>query len=141
MTAITPLAAMHGTLESMAEKFTDALPPQIDANKFISVAKTTLTMNPSLLNADKTSLLATFMKAAQDGLLLDGKEAAAVKYGNSIQYLPMLEGVLKTLHNSGLIKTISAEVVYEKDLFDYELGSTPKITHKPLITGDRGKPI
>ena len=28
MTAITPLAAMHGTLESMAEKFTDALPPQ-----------------------------------------------------------------------------------------------------------------
>ena len=141
MTAITPLAAMHGTLESMAEKFTDALPPQIDAAKFISVAKTTLTMNPSLLNADKTSLLATFMKAAQDGLLLDGKEAAAVKYGNSIQYLPMLEGVLKTLHNSGLIKTISAEVVYEKDLFDYELGSTPKITHKPLITGDRGKPV
>ena len=141
MTAITPLAAMHGTLESMAEKFTDALPPEIDAAKFISVAKTTLTMNPSLLNADKTSLLATFMKAAQDGLLLDGKEAAAVKYGNSIQYLPMLEGVLKTLHNSGLIKTISAEVVYEKDLFDYELGSTPKITHKPLITGDRGKPI
>ena len=141
MTSITPLAAMHGTLESMAEKFTDALPPQIDANKFISVAKTTLTMNPALLNADKTSLLATFMKAAQDGLLLDGKEAAAVKYGNSIQYLPMLEGVLKTLHNSGLIKTISAEVVYEKDLFDYELGSTPKITHKPLIVGDRGKPM
>ena len=26
-------------------------------------------------------------------------------------------------------------------MFDYELGTTPKITHKPLITGDRGKPI
>ena len=26
-------------------------------------------------------------------------------------------------------------------MFDYELGTAPKITHKPLITGDRGKPI
>ena len=81
------------------------------------------------------------MKAAQDGLYLDGKEAAAVQYGQSVQYIPMVEGIIKVLHNSGLIKTISAEVVYENDLFDYELGTAPKITHKPLITGDRGKPI
>ena len=81
------------------------------------------------------------MRAAQDGLYLDGKEAAAVQYGNSVQYIPMVEGIIKVLHNSGLIKTICAEVVYEKDLFDYELGTAPKITHKPLITGDRGKPI
>ena len=53
----------------------------------------------------------------------------------------MVEGIIKVLHNSGFIKTISAEVVYENDLFDYELGTAPKITHKPLITGDRGKPI
>ena len=83
----------------------------------------------------------TFMRAAQGGLYLDGKEAAAVQYGNSVQYIPMVEGIIKVLHNSGLIKTICAEVVYENDLFDYELGTAPKITHKPLITGDRGKPI
>ena len=27
------------------------------------------------------------------------------------------------------------------DLFDYELGTKPQLTHKPLIVGDRGKPI
>ena len=107
----------------------------------ISVAKLTLNKNPRLLQADKQSLMQTFMKAAQDGLYLDGKEAAAVQYGQSVQYIPMVEGIIKVLHNSGLIKTISAEVVYENDLFDYELGTAPKITHKPLITGDRGKPI
>jgi len=141
MTSITPLVAMQGTLEKMADKFTEALPKQMDVNKFISVAKLTLNKNPRLLQADKTSLMQTFMKAAQDGLYLDGKEAAAVQYGQSVQYIPMVEGIIKVLHNSGLIKTISAEVVYENDLFDYELGTTPKITHKPLITGDRGKPI
>ena len=138
--SITPLVAMQGTLEKMADKFTEALPRQMDVNKFISVAKLTLNKNPRLLQADKTSLMQTFMKAAQDGLYLDGKEAAAVQYGQSVQYIPMVEGIIKVLHNSGLIKTISAEVVYENDLFDFELGTNPKLTHKPAILGDRGKP-
>ena len=139
--SISPLVAMQGTLEKMADKFTEALPRQMDVNKFISVAKLTLNKNPKLLQADKTSLMQTFMKAAQDGLYLDGKEAAAVQYGQSVQYIPMVEGVIKVLHNSGLIKTLCAEVVYENDLFDYELGTKQHITHKPLITGDRGKPV
>ena len=131
MTAITPLVAMQSTLEKMADKFTEALPKQMDVNKFISVAKLTLNKNPRLLQADKNSLMQTFMDAAKDGLYLDGREAAAVQYGQSVQYIPMVEGIIKVLHNSGLIKTISAEVVYENDLFDYELGTAPKITHKP----------
>ena len=139
--SISPLVAMQGTLEKMADKFREALPPTMDESKFISVLKLTLNKNPKLLQADKNSLLQTFMSAAKDGLYLDGKESAAVQYGQSVQYIPMVEGVIKVLHNSGLIKTLCAEVVYENDLFDYELGTKQHITHKPLITGDRGKPV
>ena len=139
--SISPLVAMQGTLEKMADKFREALPPTMDESKFISVLKLTLNKNPKLLQADKNSLLQTFMSAAKDGLYLDGKESAAVQYGQQVNYIPMVEGIIKVLHNSGLIKTISAEVVYENDLFDYELGTAPKITHKPLIVGDRGKPM
>ena len=139
--SISPLVQMQGTLEKMADKFKEALPSTMDEWKFISVAKLTLNQNPKLLQADRNSLMQTFMRAAQDGLYLDGKEAAAVQYGQSVQYIPMVEGVIKVLHNSGLIKTLSAEVVYENDLFDYELGTKQHITHKPLITGDRGKPV
>ena len=139
--SISPLVAMQGTLEKMADKFTEALPRQMDVNKFISVAKLTLNKNPKLLQADKTSLMQTFMKAAQDGLYLDGREAAAVQYGNQVNYLPMVEGVIKLMHNSGLIKTISAEVVYENDCFEYELGSNPHVKHIPLLVGNRGNRI
>tara|TARA_B000000609_G_scaffold125145_1_gene99081 strand:- start:35 stop:832 length:798 start_codon:yes stop_codon:yes gene_type:complete len=139
--SISPLVAMQGTLEKMADKFREALPPTMDESKFISVLKLTLNKNPRLLQADKNSLLQTFMSAAKDGLYLDGKESAAVQYGQSVQYIPMVEGIIKVLHNSGLIKTLCAEVVYENDLFDYELGTKQHITHKPLITGDRGKPV
>ena len=141
MTTVSPLVAIQGTLEKMADKFNEALPQHMEVNKFISVAKLTLNKNQNLVNADRNSLLQTFMDSAKDGLYLDGKEASAVLYGNQVKYIPMVEGVIKVLHNSGLIKSICAEVVYENDLFDYELGTAPKITHKPLITGDRGKPI
>ena len=60
MTAITPLVAMQSTLEKMADKFTEALPKQMDVNKFISVAKLTLNKNPRLLQADKNSFDANF---------------------------------------------------------------------------------
>ena len=139
--SITPLVAMQTTLEKMADKFKEALPQHMEVSKFISVLKLTLNKNPKLVEADQNSLLATFMKAAQDGLLLDGRESAAVLYGNQVNYLPMVEGIIKLMHNSGLIKTISAEVVYENDCFEYELGSKPYVKHIPLLVGDRGNRI
>ena len=93
--AITPLVAMLGTIEKMSPKFMEALPKHMEVNKFISVLKLTLNKNPRLVQADQNSLMQTFMKAAQDGLYLDGKEAAAVQYGQSVQYIPMLAGVIK----------------------------------------------
>ena len=138
--SITPLAAMNQTIDQMADRFNKVLPKEMQG-KFSSVLKLTMSKNSRLLQADKMSLIQTFMNAATDGLYLDGKEAAAVQYGQQINYLPMVEGVIKLMHNSGLIKTICAEVVYENDLFDYELGTNQHITHKPLITGDRGKPV
>ncbi len=141
MTTVSPLVAIQGTLEKMADKFNEALPPHMEVNKFISVAKLTLNKNQNLVNADRNSLLQTFMDSAKDGLYLDGKEASAVLYGNQVKYIPMVEGVIKLMHNSGLIKTISAEVVYENDCFEYALGSKPHVKHIPLLVGDRGNRI
>ena len=64
MTSITPLVAMQGTLEKMADKFREALPPTMDESKFISVLKLTLNKNQNLVNADRNSLLQTFMDSA-----------------------------------------------------------------------------
>jgi recombination protein RecT len=33
---------------------------------------------------------------------------------------------------------LEAHMVYENDEFDYEQGSAPKVTHKPLVFGERG---
>ena len=144
-TELTPIEAMRGTLVKMQPEFQAALPPQIPVEKFIRTTLTAVQMNPELLGADRRSLLGACMKAAQDGLLLDGREAAPVifrtKEGPKVQYMPMVGGILKKIRNSGELASISAHVVYDKDHFEYELGDNENIVHKPFLGEDRGKPI
>ena len=143
--SITPMESMRGTLTSMSNEFEAALPPQISVDKFIRTTLTAVQMNPDLLQADRKTLLGTCMKAAQDGLMLDGREAAPVifggKGGKTVAYMPMVGGILKKIRNSGELASISAQVAYSNDMFDYQLGDDEKIIHKPLLGGDRGTPI
>lgn len=140
--AIAPIEAFRQTLTQMEREFAVALPPQIPVQKFVRTVVTTVQMNPDLLNADRRSLFATAMKAAQDGLLLDGREAAPVifrtKEGPKVQYMPMIGGLLKKLRNSGELLSISAHTAHENDKFEYELGDDEKIVHKPRLDGPRG---
>ena len=142
---LTPMEAMRGTLVKMQPEFAAALPPQIPVEKFIRTTLTAVQMNPELLGADRRSLLGACMKAAQDGLMLDGREAAPVifrtKEGPKVQYMPMVGGILKKIRNSGELASISAQVVYDKDHFEYELGDDERIVHKPFLGENRGKQI
>jgi len=143
-TALTTMTQMRNTLTSMSAEFAAALPAQIPVERFVRIALTAVQMQPALLDADRRSLLATCMRAAQDGLLLDGREAAPVvfktKNGPVVQYMPMLAGILKKVRNSGELASIAAHVVYEHDTFDYVLGDDERIRHKPSLE-DRGKAI
>lgn len=144
-TALTPIQAMRSTLTKMSDDFRSALPPQIPVDKFIRTTLTAIQMQPDLLDTDRRSLLGACMKAAQDGLIPDGREAALVifrsKEGPKTQYMPMVGGILKKMRNSGEIASISANVVYSNDSFSYELGDFERIEHKPLLGGDRGRAI
>lgn len=142
---LAPMEALRQTLIRMESEFRAALPPQIPVDKFLRTTVTAIQMQPALLEADRRSLLGACMKAAQDGLLLDGREAAAVIFGGKggarVQYMPMLGGLLKKLRNSGELASIAAHVVYDTDQFTYELGDNESITHKPSLGSSRGKPI
>lgn len=144
ITKLTPMEAVRSSLTKMEREFANALPPQIPPQKFIRTTVTAVQMNPDLLDADRRSLFAACMKAAQDGLLLDGREAALVvfrtKSGPMVQYMPMIGGLLKKMRNSGEIASFSAHVAHENDQFVYELGDEERIVHKPAM-GDRGRAI
>lgn len=143
----SPAQEFRGQFEKMSGEISAALPPHIPVERFMRVVLTAVNSNPALLNADRRTLFEAAMKAAQDGLLPDGRDGAFVifrtKDGNSwiekVQWMPMVGGVLKKIRNSGELLSISAHVAYEHDEFTYALGDDERIEHKPTL-GDRGKP-
>jgi len=139
MTARGEIQLFRDTLDNAKDQFLKALPPQIPVDKFTRTVMTAVQMQPSLLGGDRRSLIASCMKAAQDGLLVDGREAALVMFGDNVQYMPMVSGIVKKLHQSGEIRDIAVHVAYEGDEFMYELGDCERIVHRPTF-GDKGAP-
>lgn len=117
----------------------------ISVNRFLATAKTAIQTHPQkdkLENADRNSLYLAIKKSAGEGLMPDGREAALVVYGNTVQYQPMVQGLVKLARNSGEIESINSEVVFENDEFElyYDFDGT-KFKHSPNWSGDRGHPI
>lgn len=145
--ALTPVDALKKDLSAMKSQFQMALPKHISVEKFTRVLITAIATSPNLVSADRSSLFASCMKAAQDGLLPDGKESAIVTFKNKsgaliAQYMPMVSGILKKVRNSGELSSITAQVVYEKDDFKFWIDSSGEhLEHRPSMFGDRGKAI
>lgn len=140
---------IRNDINGMEGQFKLALPPHIPSQKFVRTVLTAIQNNPDLLEADRQSVLSSCMKAAQDGLVIDNREASLVVFNSKdgdrwvkkAQYMPMVAGILKKARNSNTISTIAAHVAYEKDKFFYVLGDEEKIVHEPFMGGDRGKPL
>lgn len=139
---LTPQQALKHNLMKMKDTFKDALPSHIKPEKFVNVLMTAVNLNPSLANADRGSLFNACMKAAQDGLIPDGKEAALVTFKNQVNYMPMIAGILKKVRNSGELATIVANIIHKNDPFEYYVDSDGEhLKHSPEIFGDRGEVV
>lgn len=124
--------------------------PEGDAamEKFTAVTIRAVQEDDDLLKADRKTLFLACQRATQDGLMPDKREGALVIYNTNVgtkqdpqwikkvQWQPMIQGIRKKLAQAGW--DIRAEIVYEKDEFDFELGDTPRIVHRPKAFGDRG---
>jgi recombination protein RecT len=132
-TALAPVEEVRQTLTAaMSQQFRAVMPTQKHVERFVRVVMTAVQNNPDLLQADRRTFYGACMKSAQDGLLPDGREAVLVIYSSTVQYQPMVEGLLKKFRNSGECKgTPNVQVVRESDEFDYALGDNPYIHHKP----------
>lgn len=128
-------------LEKMKPEFAKALPAHLPAERFVRTTISALQNNPDIATCEKTSVLSACMKAAQDGLTLDGREAALVKYGTKAMYLPMVAGIMKLVRNSGQLSSLTAQIVYEKDKFSYNPATGEAPNHEPDWFGTRGKVI
>jgi recombination protein RecT len=127
---LSPSQQFRVELEKMGDQFAAALPSHIKPEKFQRVVMTAVISDPEILRADRKSLMESAIRAAQDGLLPDKREGAFVvfntkvkdengkdKWIKAVQWMPMVGGIIKRIHQSGDIKMLTARVVYGGDHF------------------------
>lgn len=146
----SPSVMFSTKLQDQREAIAKQLPRGIEADRFIRTAITTVNLNPELLQCTPASLYASFMQAAKDGLLPDGKEAVVQPYNVKIkgqngerdrwekraQYMPMVKGIIQVMYRTGDVAMVDGVAIYEKDQFEYERGDHPRIVHRPYMGMD-----
>lgn len=137
--ALTKIKDKIGGMES---EFKKTLPASITSERFVRTAQTAIFTTRNIDKVtDMNSFVTEVAKAAQDGLILDGREAALViDHKGRARYTPMVRGLLKLAHNSGAIKGMVVEVVRRGDKFSHKPSSLIEpITHEVDHEAERGE--
>lgn len=148
--AQSPIVQFRTQLEKRADEYAMVLPSHITPEAFQRTVLTAVQTDPTLLHADRQSLLLACMQAAQDGILPNKREGALVIFNKNykddqgkwhkaqiVQYMPMVYGLRKKILQSKEITDITASVVYRAEVeggfFIYEEGTEAVLRHRPML--------
>ncbi|MGP1366469.1 MAG: recombinase RecT [Schwartzia sp. (in: firmicutes)] len=134
---------MKALIVSMEGQIKKALPSVITPERFTRMVLTALSTTPKLKECTPNSFLGAMMMAAQLGVEPNTPlgQAYLIPYKNhgvlECQFQIGFKGLIDLAYRSGEVTDISAHAVHENDVFEYELGLTPKLRHVPAMK-DRG---
>ena len=143
MTQTTEVATTDNTLlrllktPAMQDSLQAALPAGgLDVERFTRIVMTECRKTPKLLECDQASFLGSILKAAAMGLEIGVLgQANLVPYGKECTLIVGYQGQLALLYNTGEVGSVSSEIVYSVDEFEYGLGETPRLAHVPPKLG------
>lgn len=105
-----------------------------EAKRLFVVSMVYITNRTDLMQADPRSLQACVMQSAVLGLLPGAmNECDFLTFKNIAKFCPGYQGLVKLAVQGETVTDISAQVVYEKDQFDYEEGTAPRIFFKKFL--------
>lgn len=151
-----PALIVKGLIEKRMDDIKKALPAVITPERFVRIATTAVSANPKLAEAASKSpmtFLGALMTAAQLGVEPNTPlgQAYLIPFNNSrlidgtwvkvpeVTFQLGYQGIIDLCYRSGEVTMINAQVVYENDEFEYELGLDQKLRHIPAKK-NRGKP-
>jgi len=143
-------------LDNKADDFKSVM--VIEPGRFMRMVKNSILRDPQIAEATTQSVFLECMKAAADGLVLDGREATLTRFKTNkrikkdgrwvdnwqteVAYIPMVAGIMKRVRNSGEIQSWRVGLVYQKEYetgkFNYVAAPVEDMRHEPIIVGERG---
>lgn len=145
MTAVNEINAIQNALTKALPQIRSVIANGISPEKMARVVVNELSGKPTLRKAaaaNPMSLIRSVIQSSQLGLEIGGHLAQShlVPFKDEVTLIVGYRGLIALARRSGQITNICAELVYEKDEFDLNLGVDPHVVHKPFLKGNRGEP-
>lgn len=142
-----PVAAMKHWISKSAGAFAKILPKHLTPERFLKVAHACITKTPRLAQCEPKDIVMALIQCSEMGLepntplhhvhlipFKNGERSRQLRRDvYDVQLIIGFEGYLELMYRTGKIRSLSCEVAYEADEFDYDLGSKPFIHHKPNL--------
>lgn len=128
-------------LERFKGEIARALPKHLDGDRMARIALTSFRSNPRLAKCEPRSVFASIIIASQLGLEPGVMgQCYLIPYKDECQLQIGYQGLIELVRRSGKVTRVEAHVVHSNDEFDYSVGLTTTLTHKPVLDGDPGEP-
>lgn len=127
---------IYQLIERQKPELEKALAGMIGVERFARTVWTEVRRTPKLLDCDPNSLLGAMLLAAQ--LQLEPGPLGLVylvPFKRQVEFIVGYRGYVELAFRSGLVKDVSASIVYEGDEFEYREGTRPFLDHVPYPPG------
>lgn len=99
-----------------------ALPKHLSADRFLRIARTTLTKTPKLANCTPASFMNALLTLSQLGIEPDGRRAHLIPFGTEVQLIIDYKGLAELAFNTDKVSNIHADIICENDNFESNKG-------------------
>lgn len=139
--AVGKTATMKALLERMLPEIQKVIPRHVTPERMLKTVMVAVNRTPQLLRCTQESVMESLMRAGELGLDVSGTlgEAYLVPFGNQCTLIPGYRGLAKLARQSGDVKRIEANAVYENDDFDFVEGTEARLTLRRNLGDDRGE--
>lgn len=110
----------------------------MQAQRLARLALDAVGKNAQLQECSQESMLLALLDCAQLKLEPVLGFCYLIPYGKDAKLILGYKGLCELVRRSGTVSVIEANTVYERDTFDIEYGTQPRITHKPCLKGEKG---
>lgn len=122
---------LAGYLATKKTQIAAALPKHMDADRMVRLAMTCVMQSPALQRCSMPSVYRTLLLSSQTGLEIGvGGQAYMVPYGGEATFVPGWQGLVDLVSRSGRA-TVWTGAVFKGDDFDWQLGDSPFVRHRP----------
>lgn len=110
----------------------------LSAGRIIHTALVQMSQTPTLLECSAKSIYQSICNAVSMGLEITGGQGYLVPYKGKCQFIPGWQGLVDLVSRTGRAN-VWAQAVFEGDEFEWALGDSPFVRHKPMGEDDPTK--